>query len=187
MDPTAGSLTKELKEVCRKFELVTSMRVPMQERAGNALKHLAKSEPLRKKGCDRTDCFPCTTGGGKCMKNGSGYTIICETCLRVGKDARYEGETGKNCYTRGKQHLDALRLEDEENALWKHCVVEHDGIKADFSMKSVGVFFSCLVRQINEAVRIEMSPAQCVMNSKAEWHQAPLVHSGSSGGWEERT
>ena len=109
------------------------------------------------------------------MKNGSGYTIICETCLRVGKDTRYEGETGKNCYTRGRQHLDALRLEDEENALWKHCLVEHNGLKAEFSMKALGTFFSCLVRQINEAVRIEMSPADCVMNSKAEWHQAPLV------------
>ena len=147
----------------------------MQERARNALKHLAKSEPMKMKGCDRTDCFPCTTGGGKCNKNGSGYTVTCETCLRAGKDARYEGETGKNCYTRGKQHLDALRLEDEENALWKHCLVEHNGMKAEFSMKALGTFFSCLVRQINEAVRIEISPADCVMNSKAEWHQAPLV------------
>ena len=109
------------------------------------------------------------------MKNGSGYTIICETCLRAGKDARYEGETGGNCYTRGKQHLDVLRLKYKENALWKHFIVEHNGIKAYFPMKSLGVFFSCLVRQINEAVRKEMSPAQCVMNSKAEWHQAPLV------------
>ena len=28
---------------------------------------------------------------------------------------------------------------------------------------------------MNEAVRIEMSRADCVMNSKAEFHQAPLV------------
>ena len=30
-------------------------------------------------------------------------------------------------------------------------------------------------RQVNEAVRIEISTADCIMNSKAEWHQAPLV------------
>ena len=29
--------------------------------------------------------------------------------------------------------------------------------------------------EVNEAVRIEMSKADCVMNSKAEFHQAPLV------------
>ena len=37
------------------------------------------------------------------------------------------------------------------------------------------MFKSCLTRQVNEAVRIEMSTADCVMNSKAEFHQAPLV------------
>ena len=85
------------------------------------------------------------------------------------------GETGCDCYTRGKQHQNALRLKDEENALWKHCLVEHNGIEAEFSMKQTNVFKSCLTRQVNEAVRIEMSTADCVMNSKAEFHQAPLV------------
>ena len=42
-------------------------------------------------------------------------------------------------------------------------------------MKVVGRFFSCLVRQVNEAVRIFMSEADCVMNSKSEFHQSPLV------------
>ena len=95
VDPTAGSLTAELKEVCRKFEEVTGMRVPVRERAGNALKHLAKSEPLKEKGCKREDCFPCATGGGKCDKNGSGYSERCDTCRRAGRDTRYEGEQGK--------------------------------------------------------------------------------------------
>ena len=42
-------------------------------------------------------------------------------------------------------------------------------------MKQTNVFGSCLVRQVNEAVRIEMSTADCVMNSKSEFHQASLV------------
>ena len=42
-------------------------------------------------------------------------------------------------------------------------------------MKVVGRFYSCLVRQVNEAVRILMSEADCVMNSKSEFHQSPLV------------
>ena len=87
----------------------------------------------------------------------------------------YAGETGRNGYSRGKEHLDALRLEDKENPLWKHCLVEHGGVKAVFSMKAVGRFYSCLVRHVNEAVRIVMSEADCVMNIKAEFHQSPLV------------
>ena len=33
----------------------------------------------------------------------------------------------------------------------------------------------CAPHTVNEAVRIEMSKADCVMNSKSEFHQAPLV------------
>ena len=152
------------------------MRVVVQERAGNALKHLAKAEPLKTPGCGRDDCFPCRSSKpGKCEKNGVGYKIQRETCKRDGKLSLYDGETGCNCYTRGKQHQNALRLKDEENALWKHCLVEHDGAEAEFSMKQTNVFKSCLTRQVNEAVRIEMSTADCIMNSKAEFLQAPLV------------
>jgi len=35
-----------------------------------------------------------------------------------------------------------------------------------FTIYVVGRFYSCLVRQINEAVKIEMSEAECVMNSR---------------------
>ena len=145
----------------------------------------AKSEPLKKKKCEIEDCFPCTTRGGKCEKNGAGYLIRCETCLKAGRVSTYAGETGRNGYSRGKEHLDAIRLEDEENPMWKHCVVEHGGLKAEFSMKVVGRFYSCLVRQVNEAVRIEMSEADCVINSKAEFHQSPLVRVVAVTGLQE--
>ena len=143
IDPTAGNLATEFKDVCKKFEEVTEMRVVVQERAGNALKHLAKAEPLKTPGCRRDDCFPCCTSKpGKCEKNGVGYKIQYETCKRAGKVSLYDGETGCNCNTRGKQHQNALRLEDEENALWKHCLVEHNGMEAKFSMKQMSSKFA---------------------------------------------
>ena len=70
--------------------------------------------------------------------------------------------------------MNSLRLEDEENALWKHCLVQHGGEK-ELSMMVVGVQRTSLVRQANEAVRITISKAHWIMNSKTEWHQAPLV------------
>ena len=42
-------------------------------------------------------------------------------------------------------------------------------------MKVLNVHRTALVRQVNEAVRIIISKADCIMNSKTEWHQAPLV------------
>ena len=176
IDPTAGNMTREMKEVCTKFETVTGMRVVVQERAGDSIKHTARAEPLRNQYCGRMDCFTCSTGGGgKCEKNGSGYRIVCLTCQMASKVTEYEGETARNAYTRGIEHMNSLRLEDEENALWKHCLVDHGGEKAEFSMSVVGVHRTPLVRQINEAVRIVLSKAHCIMNSKSEWHQAPRV------------
>ena len=37
-------------------------------------------------------------------------------------------------------------------------------------MKVLEVFYTCLVRQVNEGVR-----EQCLMNSKTEFHQHPVV------------
>ena len=105
LDPTAGSLTKAMKDVCEKFQEVTGMKVAVQERAGAANKRLAKSEPLQKKGCGRPKCFSCSTGGGKCEKNGVGYKIRCETCLKDGRSAQYDGEAGRNAYQEGLSTL----------------------------------------------------------------------------------
>ena len=63
LDPVAGSMISEMKLICKKFENLTGMRVPIQTRAGKANKQFAKSEPLKKKKCEREDCFPCTTRG----------------------------------------------------------------------------------------------------------------------------
>ena len=42
-------------------------------------------------------------------------------------------------------------------------------------MKVVGQHMSCLNRQVNEAVRVSAMKADMVLNSKSEWHQAPLI------------
>lgn len=48
-----------------------------QERPGNTLTHLAKSEPFKMKGCNRKECFICAISkAGKCEKNGIGYIVL---------------------------------------------------------------------------------------------------------------
>ena len=118
--PTGGSLTKDAKEVCANFEKVTGMRISVveMERAGQAVKHLAKPEPLRKPRCGRENCSPCKTEGGNCEKSGVGYRVRCETCGRAGKVVEYEGETAYNGFTRGLEHEACQRQRDESNALF---------------------------------------------------------------------
>ena len=79
---------------------------------------------------------------------------MCLTCKAAGKVSEYEGATSRNSFTRGLEHYPALRLEDEENALWKHFQIEHQGIKAEFSMTVLKGHRTPLVRQVNEYVRI---------------------------------
>ena len=53
--------------------------------------------------------------------------------------------------------------------------LEHGGEKFDFTMTALGSFRSCLKRQVNESVIISSSQADILLNSKSEFHQAPLT------------
>ena len=117
-----------------------------------------------------------------CERNSVGYRITCESCLGAGQWVHYEGETGRNAYSRGLEHRDDLKDEKEDTPLWKHCLLAHNGVKQSFIMKPLRSFTSPLQRQANEAVRITSSRAHTIMNSKNEWHQAPIVRVVASSG-----
>ena len=51
----------------------------------------------------------------------------------VKEGVKYEGESGSNGYSRGGEHFTALDLKQEDNALWKHCLVAHGGERVEFS------------------------------------------------------
>ena len=85
-----------------------------------------------------------------------------------------EGETGRNCYSRGLENVEGLSKEKEDNPLWKHCQIQHGGQKVRFKMICLKSFKTAFMRQINEGVRIACCEADICMNSKAEFHQ-PLI------------
>ena len=183
IDPTAGELTGKMKAACRDFGVSMGMDVRVIERAGRSVKSDAKSEPLRSKDCGRAKCMCCSTGNpGGCETNSVGYKLVCQGCLMAGRSAEYHGEAARNCYSRGLEHQDGESNEREDSPLWKHCQLVHGGEKQTFSMVVTGSFHSCLERQINEAVRITSSKADIVMNSKSEFHQAPIVRVVATNG-----
>ena len=104
---------------------------------------------------------------------------MCQGCLATGTSAEYEGESARNGFSRGLEHQDSLRNEREDLPLWK---LVHNGKKQAFSMSVVGCFQSCLERQINEAVRISSNIADHILNSKSEFHQAPIVRVVTTNG-----
>ena len=185
IDPTAGGLTVALKLACNKYKEATGIEVKVLLRAGASVGSDAKSEPLRGKACGRQDCLCCSTGHpGGCERNSVGYRITCQACQGAGSWAQYEGESGRNAYSRGLEHQQDLWNEKEDSSLWKHCQLQHEGVKQTFYMEALRSFSSCLARQINEAVRISSSSATIIMNSKSEFHQAPIVRVMVSSGLE---
>ena len=96
--------------------------------------------------------------------------------------AIYEGESGRNSYSRGLEHQQNLQDENADSPLWKHCTLEHNNEKVEFSMKTLKGYKSCLDRQVNEAVRVTSSRAHTLLNSKNEFHQTPIIRVVAASG-----
>ena len=144
------------------------MKIRVVEKAGRSLKSLLqRSDPFKDKLCGRERCFVCDTEKkGSCDKNGINYAITCVSCENV-----YHGETSKNAFTWGKQHLDEYDNKAAKSVLWRHCRERHDNELQEFKMRVTGQYRNdAMLRQIAEAVRINNSNVDNRINNKAEWN-----------------
>jgi hypothetical protein len=96
------------------------------------------------------------------------YNLWCEECGEM--VACYKGETGRNAYTRGKEHLDSLAAKDENlSVLWLHSIHQHQRREdVAYSMRATGAFRDSLDRQMMERVRISSFRGPVLMNRKNE-------------------
>ena len=165
----------KLKQMYENVIRESGIRIKVVERTGRTLKsQLQTSNPFRQKECGRQDCFICTTTKkGNCNTEGITYKIECEepNCNKV-----YKGETSNNAYTRGKQHQEVLGVKNAVNSpLWGHCVAEHGGEMKKFSMTVTGTFRNdAMLRQIAEAVQINSTNHNGLMNDRAEWNMTRI-------------
>ena len=97
-------------------------RIRAVECTGRTIKgSLQRSNPFRRDKCGRVLCFLCESGGrGSCEKESVNYDITCIGCEEDEMKSVYHGETSKNTYTRGKQHLKDLEKR-------RYCRVKHGG------------------------------------------------------------
>ena len=113
--------------------------------------------------------------GGDHNRASSLYHVTCTLC----PSAEYWGETGASAYTRGKEHLAAIRAGNAEgSALAKHLRDYHGsevGNPGVFKFSVMESFKKPLYRQITEGVRIHDSRALILMNNKEEWIQPATV------------
>ena len=77
---------------------------------------------------------------------------------------------------RGGEHLDDLGKKSN-SVLWKHIKDKHHGRprEANFRMDIVGIYHrDAMKRQIAEAVRIQSTPQNHLMNDKSEFNYITL-------------
>ena len=165
-----GELGKGLREVIGRLAPMLGLSIKVVERTGRTMKsELQRSNPFSKGNCERDDCFVCTTTGkGNCEAESVTYALKCQggSCLRK----VYKGETATNGYTRGVEHLGNLAARNaDQSPLWRHCVDEHRGEVQTFEMSITGVYRNeAMIRQITEAVQIENTDTNILMNDRAE-------------------
>ena len=155
VQPTEGSA---LKKVYEDVISKSRCRVKVVERAGTSIKKmLQKSYPFEKAKCE-DKCFVCMSeGSGNCRRCNVSYEIVCtrEGCKNV-----YIGETSRNAFCRGKEHLKDLETMKEESVLVEHLNKCHEGDTShppchQFKMNITDNHSTTLNRLVNEAVSIE--------------------------------
>ena len=181
--PTPGGLlAKELKRACEEELRGSKISLSVQERGGRQLGQvLGVSVPgaNERKHCERPTCFPCNTGQvGVCRRTGVGYEITCSKCEQ--NVSKYAGESGRNLFMRGVEHIADCQKKAAEKPLWKHIQDKHQGrmefqIFEHFKMTQTGIFFKPQRRKANEGVRISHLNPDTRMNSKDEFRQGTNI------------
>ena len=145
------------------------IRFKIVEKGGVTLENLLRrSNPWSAESCGRPDCFPCQgERGGTCWREGVTYTLFCQEC---GEEvAAYFGESGRNGYSRGKEHFDKKLAKDEDNSvLWLHSQHHHQGRDVNYTMRVTGSYPEPLDRQTMERVNISSFRGPVLMNRRNE-------------------
>ena len=96
------------------------------------------------------------------------YTLWCGEC---GEEvAAHKGETGRNSFTRGLEHLKALESRNEEKSvLWLHIIYHHSRREdIEYSMRVTSTHSCPLDRQCMEQVDISYFTGPVLMNQRTE-------------------
>ena len=145
-----------------RFKIIGKGGVTLEEK-------FRKSNPWKGGKCGRPLCFPCRGDkGGDCWREGVCYTLWCEECGQ--EVAAYKGETGRNGYTRGVEHITALESKNEEKSvLWLHSIYHHNRREdVNYHMRVTSSHNCALDRQCTEQVDIAYFGGPVLMNRRTE-------------------
>ena len=163
------------------------------ERAGTKLRFLLwTSDPWSKSKCQSIKCLICTNpfnSSFSCRKRNVSYKTYCLRCAEeAGADEKtlksnvnnsikfYFGETFRDAYTRGAEHLSDYVGQTDDSHMFKHLTDSHPGSSprdVKFGMSVVRKHKSSFERQIFENVLI-FRDGNNVLNSKSEFNRCQI-------------
>ena len=183
--PTPNSILAErMRKTCKEEMKESNIRVTIQERGGRRLGQALGITTPGARGvlhCGRDGCFPCNTGTeGVCRKTGAGYQITCSVCGNNHIISKYSGESGRNLFKRGEEHVKDVERRAGDKPLWKHIVEMHAGrmdepLFEHFKMEPTQFFSKPQRRKANEGVRIAHLDPNTRMNSRDEFRQGTNI------------
>ena len=190
-----GRLAERWKRVAEEVRISSGgkVRAAVIEQSGLPVSALLVDPTQGEKDhCGKDDCNPCQTGTTKkmsCHRSGVGgmvYSCTCLTCKEKvvqvdGKDepicSQYHGRSHRCLITRQNEHKAGLEAKKEDNALYKHQQLFHQGEECQFSFEAERFFKDAMSHQIYEGVCINNSPSTpgYLMNSRAEYEQGAVA------------
>ena len=117
----------------------------------------------------------CSTGrgdGDPCRKCGVNYQVECQL-YPAGRRSLYHGESARNLFTRGREHVNKYSNNNAKSFMLKHQEKEQQGMGGDYTAKVTGTAKDCLTRQVKKAVLLRRCQVP-TLNSKTKWYQ-PLL------------
>ena len=174
-----GALLKMMREVADS-EAKEGIKFKIMEVGGRTLKRtFQRSNPTATPGCMDPECIACKDErgkGGNCRRNNVNYEIECHLCADGGRPV-YIGETSRNLFTRGKEHMGSEHREGTEEReagfAHKHMEQYHQGMESRFRVKVTKTNKDSMTRQVREGVMIRRT-RRVMMNSRSEWFQPPI-------------
>ena len=176
-----GELAKEIGQVLEEEGQRLGMNLRAVESGGVSLKRqLVRPDLKAGEPCGRPNCvLDRVSGGAGGPHNTPGcvYRGTCKLCGAVIISSKYWGESGFSAYHRCQKHEKEVERRDEGNAFAKHLAnfhPDHQGDITAFDIQVMATFKKPLPRKKTEAVKIQSSRADNLLNSKAEHRQPAL-------------
>ena len=188
-----SQLHRKLKKVEAKISDLTGDKIQHVERAGTKLRFLlVTSDPWSNVKCGREKCLVCSNPYNKdfsCRKRNVSYKTYCLKCAAdAGADEKtlrvnindnikfYFGETFRDAYSRGVEHLSDYVGQTDDSHMMKHLSDCHPDSRPEeikFGMSVIKQHRSSFDRMVFESVLI-FRDGENVLNSKSEFSRCQV-------------